>query len=62
MIDNIEGIGDFAEFEILSESIKDKEIVAEKLEEFITLFECNKFKEKTKPYRDIVKEYMEKKD
>jgi adenylate cyclase class 2 len=62
MIDNIDGVGDFAEFEILSESTKDKEIVAEKLDNFITLFECNKFKEKTKPYRDIVKEYMEKKD
>ena len=62
MIDNIEGVGDFAEFEILSDDGKDKEILAKKLDMFITLFECNKYKEKTKPYRDIVKEYMEKKD
>ena len=61
MIDNIEGVGDFAEFEILSDDGKDKEILAKKLDMFITLFECNKYKEKTKPYRDIVKEYMEKK-
>ena len=62
MIDNIEGVGDYAEFEILSDSEKDKEIVSKKLEEFLKLFECHKYKEKTKPYRDIVKEYMEKKD
>ena len=62
MIDNIEGVGDFSEFEILSDDGKDKEILAKKLDMFITLFECNKYKEKTKPYRDIVKEYMEKKD
>ena len=62
MIDNIEGVGDFAEFEILSEDEENKELLAKKLDMFITLFECNKYKEKTKPYRDIVKEYMEKKD
>lgn len=62
MIDNIKGVGDFAEFEILSDDGKDKEILAKKLDMFIKLFECNKYKEKTKPYRDIVKEYMEKKD
>lgn len=62
MIDNIEGVGNYAEFEILSDSEEDKEIVSKKLDEFLKLFECHKYKEKTKPYRDIVKEYMEKKD
>ena len=56
MIDELEGIGKFAEFEILSDK-EDKEKMAYELEKFIEEFECKNLQIKNTPYRDIAKEY-----
>ena len=58
MIDKIENIGSFIELEILVSTEEEKERLGPKLDEFVELFECDKLKEKNKPYRDIVKESM----
>lgn len=55
MIDKIEKVGSFVEFEILTDINKDKEKLKSKLDEFIAKFKCDKLKEKILPYRDIVK-------
>ncbi len=59
MIDHIGGIGNFIELEILADANYDKEKLRLKLDEFIQKMNCNKLKEKEKPYRDIVKEYKD---
>ena len=59
MIDQIGGIGNFIELEILADANYDKEKLRLKLDEFIQKMNCNKLKEKEKPYRDIVKEYKD---
>ena len=58
MIDNIEGIGNFIELEILIYTEKNKEELYSELTNFIKKMNCDKLKEKEKPYRDIVKEYI----
>ena len=59
MVDQIGGIGNFIELEILADANYDKEKLRLKLDEFIQKMNCNKLKEKEKPYRDIVKEYKD---
>ena len=61
MLDNIEGIGDFIELEILVDTEKQKEKFHEELDNFIKEMNCDKLREKEKPYRDIVKDYYDKK-
>lgn len=61
MIDKIEGVGSYIELEILANSEKEKEALAKELDRFVQEFECNKLQEKNMPYRDIVKEYYNKK-
>lgn len=60
MIDTIENIGDFIELEILSDNAEEKELLQGKLYKFIEKMECSNLRKKTKPYRDIVKEYLKK--
>ena len=60
MIDSIENIGDFIELEILADNEAEKELLQEELYKFIEKMECSNLRKKTKPYRDIVKEYLEK--
>ena len=60
MIDSIENIGDFIELEILADNEAEKELLQEELYKFIEKMECSNLRQKTKPYRDIVKEYLEK--
>lgn len=59
MIDNIDKIGDFIELEILIDTEKQKEEFFNELDKFIKIMNCDKLKEKEKPYRDIVKEYLD---
>ena len=59
MIDELEGIGKFVEFEVLSKN-EDKEKMAYELEKFIEEFECKNLQIKNTPYRDIAKEYYSK--
>ena len=62
MLDNIKGIGDFVEFEIITHEDVSNSEREKKLADFID--ECNMTNgvEKKKPYRDIAKEYFDKKD
>lgn len=55
MIDKIDGVGGFIELELLADTEEEKEKLKIKLDEFVEMFECNNLKEKTLPYRDIVK-------
>lgn len=52
MIDSINGIGSFVEFEILSS--KEKESLKEDLERFVSKFKSIEMNEVNEPYRDIV--------
>ena len=61
MLDNIDGIGDFIELEILVNTEKQKEEFNDELDNFIKMFDCHKLKQKEKPYRDIVKDYLDTK-
>lgn len=55
MLDKLPGIGGFVEFEIIADSESaSKEVIQNKLKEFISLFSDLNLKEATKPYRDIV--------
>ena len=58
MIDNINQIGDFIELEILVYTEKQKEELHDELDNFVTRMDCDKLREKEKPYRDIVKDYI----
>lgn len=61
MIDKIAGVGNFIELEILANTEEEKEKLRTELDKFVERMNCNKLKEKEKPYRDIVKEYMDSK-
>ena len=61
MIDRIDGVGNFIELEILANTEEEKEKLRTELDRFVQRMNCNKLKEKEKPYRDIVKEYMDSK-
>jgi adenylate cyclase class 2 len=61
MIDKIDGVGNFIELEILANTEEEKEKLRTELDKFVERMNCNKLKEKEKPYRDIVKEYMDSK-
>ena len=58
MIDNINQIGDFIELEILVDTEKQKEEFHDELDNFVKRMDCDKLREKEKPYRDIVKDYI----
>lgn len=58
MLDNIDGIGNFIELEILVNTEKQKREFDDELDNFIKRMNCDKLKQKEKPYRDIVKEYF----
>ena len=60
MLDNIEGIGDFIELEILMDTEKNKEELNCELTNFIKRMNCDTLTKKEKPYRDIVKDYINK--
>ena len=59
MLDNIEGVGDFIELEILANTEEEKEQLHDELDRFVEMFKCQNLKEKKKTYRDIVKEYLD---
>ena len=61
MIDEIENIGNFIELEILANNEEEKEKLQGELDRFVEKMGCQNLREKKKPYRDIVKEYNEKK-
>lgn len=62
MLDNIKGIGDFVEFEIITREDVSNSEREKKLADFIDEFNMTNGVEKKKPYRDIAKEYFDKKD
>lgn len=59
MIDEIEGVGNFIELEILVNSEEEKEKLHNELDRLVERLECQNLREKRKPYRDIVKEHKE---
>ena len=59
MIDEIENVGRYVELEILAHTEEEKEKLHDELDNFVESMGCNKLREKDKPYRDIVKEYLE---
>ena len=59
MIDEIENVGRYVELEILAHTEGEKEKLHDELDNFVESMGCNKLREKDKPYRDIVKEYIE---
>ena len=61
MIDTIDNIGNFIELEILVDTEKQKEEFHNEIDNFVKQMNCDKLKEKEKPYRDIVKEFISKK-
>lgn len=60
MIDNIENVGNYIEFEILANTEDEKEKLKASLEKFIQEFNCKNLQEKLLPYRDIVKQNLTK--
>ena len=60
MIDSIENVGNYIEFEILANTEDEKEKLKASLEKFIQEFNCKNLEEKTLPYRDIVKQNLTK--
>lgn len=56
MLDSIENVGNFIELEIIAHTEEEKEKLHDELDRFTSNFECEKLKEKTKPYRDLVKD------
>ena len=62
MLDNIKGIGDFVEFEIITHEDVSNSEREKRLKDFISDFNITNGIEKKKPYRDIAKEYFDKKD
>lgn len=61
MLDEIEGVGYFAELELISHNETEKEQLHAELENYIKRFECENLEKKGKPYRDIVREAQNKK-
>ena len=61
MLDSIENVGNFIELEIIAHTEDEKEKLHDELDRFTSEFECEKLKEKTKPYRDLVKDAQENK-
>ena len=61
MLDSIENVGNFIELEIIAHTEDEKEKLHDELDRFTSEFECEKLKEKTKPYRDLVKDTQENK-
>ena len=57
----VNGVGNFIELEILANTEEEKEKLRMELDNFVERMNCNKLKEKEKPYRDIVKEHMDSK-
>ena len=62
MLDNIKGIGDFVEFEIITHEDVSNSEREKKLADFIDEFNMTNGVEKKKPYIVIAKEYFDKKD
>ena len=60
MIDNIENVGNYIEFEILANTEDEKEKLKASLEKFIQEFNCKNLQEQLLPYRDIVKQNLTK--
>ena len=60
MIDSIENVGNYIEFEILANTEDEKEKLKASLEKFIQEFNCKNLQEKLLPYRDIVKQNLTK--
>jgi len=59
MLDKLTDIGGFVEFEIIADSDNtSKEVLQNKLNEFISIFKELNLKEATKPYRDIVADHI----
>ena len=61
MLDSIEGVGDFVELEMIVHTKEEQENSREELDEFVKRMGCSSLKEKDRPYRDIVKEFQNKK-
>ena len=61
MIDKLPNIGGFVEFEIISECEAKKEDLAIALRNFINEFKEFNLKEETRPYRDVVANYINNK-
>lgn len=61
MLDSIENVGNFIELEIIAHTEDEKEKLHDELDRFTSEFECEKLKEKTKPYRDLVKDAQKNK-
>lgn len=59
MIDEIEGVGNFIELEIIANTEEEKELLHDELDNFILRIGCQNLKEKKQPYRDIVKDYTD---
>ena len=59
MIDTIDGIGNFVELEILVNSERQKEEFHDELDDFVKTMHRDNLKEKEKPYRVIVKDYID---
>lgn len=62
MLDEIEGVGYFAELELISHNETEKEQLHAELENYIKRFECKNLEKKDQPYRDIVREAQNKKE
>ena len=61
MLDEIEGVGYFAELELISHNETEKEQLHAELENYIKRFECENLEKKDQLYRDIVREAQNKK-
>ena len=61
MLDEIEGVGYFAELELISHNETEKEQLRIELENYIKRFGCKNLEKKEQPYRDIVREAQNKK-
>lgn len=60
MLDKIKGMGDFAEFEIITHEDVSNSEREKRLADFIADFNMTNGVEKKKPYRDIAKEHFDK--
>ena len=56
MLDTIDGVGKYAELEMIVHSKQEQESSREELDNFVKRMGCSNLKEKDRPYRDIVKE------
>lgn len=57
MLDTINGVGKYAELEMIVHSKEEQEKAREELDDFVKRMGCEGLKEKNKPYRDIVKDF-----